>query len=189
MKTIVCGLAGVTPLLMNSPKSMLSQGDELVKKTTTERNREEEAEKLAYRTSKGTLYVPATAIKGCIINASSYKKVGKYSLKPLIAGGVRITPDEVEVKEKKGGKVLKDYDIDLRTVVIQRQGRVLKARPKIVNWYIEFEIKYNDNLIGDDRIIKQTLTEGGERVGLLDFSPRNKGDFGTFEIVKWEKKK
>jgi len=79
----------------------------------------------------------------------------------------------------------KKYTLDIRTVVIQR-ARVVKARPKIENWKINFEITYNENLIGDAEIIKQILEEGGQRIGLLDFRPQKMGSFGMFEITKWE---
>jgi len=185
MKKIICGLTGTTSLLMNSPKGMLEPKENKLVKKTEQRDRKEDAENVCYRTSKGNLFVPSTAVKGCLINAASYKKVGRYALKPLIAGGVRIGTEEIEIRDKPKGKILKDYEIDLRTVVI-KQARVLKARPKLAKWYLEFEIAYNENLIGDDKIIKEVLAEGGERVGLLDFSPRNKGDFGCFVVSKWE---
>jgi len=42
---------------------------------------DKEAEKLSYKTAKGELYVPAEAIKGCLIGAASYKKIGSTLLK------------------------------------------------------------------------------------------------------------
>lgn len=180
MKKINVTIKGETSLLMNSPKGMLEPEEE-VKSRLTKRNPVEEAEKLAYRTKEGKLYIPSAAIKGCMINASSFKKSGKYALKPIIAGGVRIFEEEIVLDTNK-------YDIDLRTVVIQR-NRIVKARPKINKWEASFTILYNEEMISNPEIIKQILKEGGERVGILDFRPQKSGDFGTFKVTKFEAEK
>jgi len=184
MKTIQVEITGETPLLMNSPKGMLEEAPSIVQKTA-KRDYKALAEAVAYRTKKGILYCPSTAIKGCLINASSFKKIGKYSAKPIIAGGLRIVPEEIEVLDAKG-KPQKDYEIDLRTVVLMRKDRIIKARPKILEWKLAFEIKFNDQMIADAEIIKVILTEAGERIGILDFAPRHNGDFGCFKITKWK---
>jgi len=180
MKKIQVEITGETPLLMNSPKGMLEPKD-AIRKTTKVYDPEIEAEKVAYRTDKGELYVPNTAIKGSIINASAWKKAGKNALRPLIAAGIRIPQSELLLGTKK-------YEIDLRTVVIQR-ARVVKARPMIKDWKLNFEILYNDQLIADPDIIKEVLTEAGERVGILDFRPQKLGEFGTFTVTKFKVEK
>lgn len=182
MKRINVTIEGQTPLLMNSPKAMLEPQEEVTTKTK-KYDQKAEAEKVAYKTKSGFLYVPNTALKGCLINASAWKKAGKYALKPIIAGGVRVPVEELIIKDKKG-KPLKSYDIDLRTVVIQR-ARVVKARPKIFDWKLDFELLYNEQLIPNPEIIKTVLEEGGDRVGLLDFRPAKTGEFGTFKVTKF----
>lgn len=178
MKTIKVEIKGITPLLMNNPSSMIEEATEKIKSKTGSADLKKDAEKLLYKNSKGNLYIPAEAIKGTIIGAASYKKIGKYSAKPIVAAAVFISPQEVSLNTKK-------YELDIRTVVIQR-NRVVKARPKIENWKAEFQIKYNEKLIGNAEIIKTILTEAGERVGLLDFRPQKYGSFGMFEISKWQ---
>ena len=183
MKKIRVELTGESSLLMNSPKGMLEPKDAIATKTKKV-DVKKEAESVCYRTDKGFLFVPNTAIKGCVIGASAYKKLGKYSLRPLIAGGMRLPEEELILKDKNG-KALKDYEIDLRTVVIQR-SRIVKARPKIKNWKLEFGISYNENMLPDPMVIKTVLEEGGERVGLLDFRPQKTGELGTFKVTKFE---
>lgn len=181
MKKIEVELTGITPLLMNSPKSMIDESlDKSLKSTTKTHDIKAAADKLAYKNSKGELYVPAEAIKGCLIGAASYKKIGKYAAKGIIAGGVFILDQEI-------GLGIKKYDLDIRTVVIQR-ARVVKARPMIKKWKLKFELTYNENLIGNSEIIKQIMEEAGQRVGLLDFRPQKTGSFGMFEVTKWNEK-
>ena len=177
MKEINVEIEGVTPLLMNSPKAMLDP-EPAVKSSRKKYIPKIEAEKVAYRTDKGKLYVPASAIKGSIINAAAWKKAGKYTLRPLIAGGVRIKESEILLNKQK-------YEIDLRTVVIQR-SRVIKARPKIPDWKLKFTLIYNDNMFPDPSPIKDCIVEAGERVGLLDFRPQKLGEFGMFKLTKFE---
>lgn len=179
MKTIEVTIEGVTPLLMNSPKGML---DPQPKDKSRLKNVDhvKEAEKVAYRTSKGELFIPSVAIKGCLVNASSWKKVGKFALKPIMAGAVRVNPYEVCLGTK-------EYEVDKRTVVIQR-NRVPKARPMLKEWKAKFEIVYNETMIEPD-LIRKCLEDGGERVGLLDFRPQKNGEFGCFKVLKFLPKK
>lgn len=179
MKTIEVTITGTTPLLMNSPKSMIEPPTTPVVVTTgAGRDPKVEAEKVAYRMENGELYVPSEAIKGTIVNAASYKKIGKYSAKPIISGGVFITPNEIPLGTK-------DYKIDIRTVVI-RGSRVVKARPKLEPWKLKFNIIYNEALIGNPSIIKLILEEAGMRVGILDFRPIKNGAFGMFTVTGWQ---
>lgn len=177
MKEIKVELSGVTDLLMNSPAGMLEPTKE-VRSKLDKYNPKVEAEKVAYKNSNGKLYVPSTAVKGAMINASSFKKAGKYALRPIIAGGVRVKETELLLNKQS-------YEIDLRTVVIQR-ARVVKARPRISDWKLNFSLIYNEDMISNPDIIKEVLNEAGVRVGLLDFRPQKTGEFGCFKVTKFE---
>jgi len=181
MTTINVELTGVTPLLMNSPKAMLTQTS-ATRSTLQKPDPKKEAESKAYQTSKGMLYIPATAVFSAMINGASFKKAGKFALKPILSGNVRVEPDEISLGTKH-------YEIDIRTVVIaqgRKKNRIIRARPRIDNWKVNFKIVYNEQAIADADIIKQCLVDAGYRVGLLDFSPRNNGSFGTFKVTKFE---
>ena len=182
MKRIECEITGLPPgILMNSPKGMLLEQESSSLKTK-KRDQVVEAEKVAYRKKSGELYIPAEAIKGCMMDASSFIKMGKFAAKPIIAGSVRIEPDEV-------GLGTKTYDIDIRTVVIQRRDRVPKARPKLDKWKVKFDIVYDEEMIGDPNVLRKILEDGGKRVGILDFRPKKSGSFGTFTVTKFIPKK
>ena len=179
LKKIKVEIEGLSPLLMNSPKFMIDEmTNSNLKKTTEKRNPIKDADKLAYKKDNGELYVPAEAIKGSMVGSASYKKFGKNSARPIIAGGVFITPNQIGLGTKK-------YDVDIRTVVIQR-ARVVKARPKIEKWKVDFVMSYDETLIRDANVIKPILEDAGKRVGLLDFRPAKNGSFGTFKITKWD---
>ena len=148
-------------ILMNSPHMMLEETTALTSKTK-KRDPKKEAENVAYRKKNGELFIPNAAIKGTILNASKAKKAGKYALRPFIASGVRIEPEQV-------GLGVKTYEIDRRTVVIQR-ARVVKCRPLIRNWKAKFTVVYDDELLPDGaEIITNLLSEAGRRIGILDY--------------------
>ena len=179
MKKVKVELTGLSPLLMNSPRCMVQDNvDKKMTQTTKAYDLDEDAKKLLYVNDKGELYIPSEAIKRALINASSFKKIGKYAAKSIIAGGVFILQPEVPLGTKK-------YSLDVRTVVIQR-ARVVKARPKIENWKVTFELGYNENLIGNSKLIRQIMIEAGQRIGILDFRPERMGSFGMFSVTKWE---
>ena len=180
MKEVEVEITGTTPLLMNSPKGMIENMTKKTVNKNTNYDPQEQAEKVSYRKKDGELYVPAEAVKGCLVGAASYKKFGRYTAKPIISGGVMIVPNQI-------GLGTKDYEVDLRTVVIQR-SRVVKARPTLEKWKLKFTLMYDETLIADGEMIKPILEEAGKRVGLLDFRPQKNGSFGMFEITQWKEK-
>ena len=177
IKRIDLQMEGVTPILMNSPRGML-EPEEGARIRTKKYDQKEEAEKVAYRNAKGKLYVPSAAVKGMLINAASFKKAGKFALRPLIAGSVRILDEELVLDNQK-------YEVDLRTVVIQR-ARVVKARPKVFPWKLDVSLEFDSDMISDPNIIMSCFEDGGRRVGILDFRPQKLGEFGQFKINKWK---
>lgn len=180
MKKIKVKIKGTSPLLMDSPQSMLEE-KQGIKSATKKKNPIDDIDKLAYKMKDGTLYIPAEAIKGSIIGASSYKKFDKYSAKPIISGCVRISPSQISLNQK-------EYDIDIRTAVNRQMGRIIVARPMINEWEVEFGLEYDDNLIGNHLLIKEILEDAGKRVGLLAFRPQKNGSFGMFEVIQWKEK-
>jgi len=181
MKTIKVTLEGTSPLLMNrynvERELQRMKGIRNLNKTY---DSETEAELSAYWTTTGKkeLCIPANCLYTCLLGASSFHKIGKRSAKSILAGSIRILPEEIKLGTSK-------YEIDTRPVVIARQ-RVLKSRAKLNEWKATFEIAYNENLITSPQVLKEILSEAGERVGLLDFRPQKGGWFGAFKITKFE---
>ena len=179
MKTINVEITGTSSLLMHSAENM--EFNPVKKNPTKEYDKKKEAEKVAYRKRNKELYVPSRCLKACFINGASWVKFGKQSAKPIIAGCTRIEPIEIGLNTKK-------YEIDLRPVVIQN-NRILRARPRLDKWKLNFKLIYNDEIIRDTNTLKEILKEAGQRVGLLDNRPQKYGENGTFEITKWEVEK
>jgi hypothetical protein len=188
MKEIEIEITGPS-LLMHNPASMLD-AQASTSGTTKKYDNKEEAEKSAYKTAKGELYIPAQALFSSILNGGSFKKVGRYPVRTILAGNMRIEPEQVLILDEKG-KVMKKYEIDLRTVVIsqgKKRNRIVRARALIKDWKAQFKIVYNDQIVGDADIIKTCLVDAGSRVGLLEYRPQTSGSYGTFTVTKFEVK-
>lgn len=182
MKKIKVEIEGTSPLLMNKYNVQAELDRQKGKRITKTYEPKEEAKKSAYYSKDGsTLIIPGLCIYASMLNASSFHKINRRSAKSILAGSIRVTPEEISLGTKK-------YEIDIRPVVIQR-ARVLKARARLDKWKAEFEILYSEKLISNPEIIRTVLEEAGERIGLLDFRPQKSGFYGCFKINKFEIKK
>lgn len=176
MRTIQVELQGVTPLLMHSAEGMTAE--KAKKNPGKVYDNVKNAESVAYRNKDGQLYIPSRCLKSAIINAASWYKFGKKNAKPIIAGCLTIQPYEILLGTK-------EYTIDLRPVVVQR-ARIIRARPRLDEWKINFQIIYNEKMIGESTLIQEILEEAGQRVGILDNRPQKYGENGTFKVTKFE---
>jgi len=181
MKKCEVEIEGTSPLLMNKYNIQQELDRQKGKRITKTYDSKEEAEKSAYASKDGKhLIIPPLVLYASILNASSFHKINRRSAKSILAGSIRIEPEEIILLDTKG-KPLKNYEIDIRPVVIQR-ARVLKSRALIRNWKAKFTIVYNEKLIGNPEIIEKVLEEAGMRIGIMDFRPAKSGFYGTFKI-------
>ncbi len=169
---------------MNSPKQMIIDMENAseVKRRITKRDPKVEAEKVAYRKKNNELFIPNTAIKGALKDASVGGKIGKLALRPFVSACIRIEPEEI-------GLGVKTYEIDKRPVVIIK-ARIIKCRPRINNWKATFTLIYDDDILtGGDEYVINLLKTAGKRIGILDYRAIKSGEFGLFEVVKWVAKR
>jgi hypothetical protein len=80
------------------------------------------------------------------------------------------------------GTPIKDYIIDRRRAIIQRNG-IIRCRPCFPEWSCTFTIEYDPELIGKEpKIIADVLQDAGNRIGVGDFRPSRNGPFGRFKV-------
>jgi hypothetical protein len=134
----------------------------------------EEAERKAYRTKDGKLYIPSTQIEATMTKAGTDFKMDKNkTYKEYIKGGIYVEPFEILITPQK-------YEIFATPVVINR-SRVLAWRPQFNNWSAKFTINITDECI-DILQLKEILIEAGKHKGIGDWRPK----FGRFEIIRWK---
>lgn len=175
VKSIDVSIKCITDLLMN--RFPLEPIEAIGKMT-----KEEQAEIAAYRESEtNELYVPGIALQSCLIAAATYSKgKGRASLQKPAAACIMINPERILLHRK-------EYVIDSRAVVNpSTRGRIIKHRPRIIDWSLDFEIEF-DNILITEVQLRRIVDDAGLRVGLLDFRPAKKGQFGRFMVTSWNK--
>lgn len=179
MKKAKVEIEGTQPLLLNRYNIEEQLAKDKGRRISKTYDVNEEADKSAYWSTSGkkVLILPSENVYSCILNASSFHKIGKRSAKTILAGSIRIEPTEISLGTDK-------YDIDVRAVVIQR-SRVPKARAKLNEWKAKFDIIYDERQIPDSQPIRTVLEEAGLRIGLCDFRPQRGGHFGTFKVTRF----
>lgn len=192
-KTLEFTIKGRSPLLMANPINVMMEADQ-AKKVRAKRTKEEEAEILTYRMDatgkekKGQLAFPAMGVRGSMMRALTGVRVKKLSASTLLGGSIFMKDDgEFFPIYGFGMEPLFDYEIDLRRVVIQKQG-IIRARPKLAEWVLPCSFKYYPDVLKDLDFIQQAIVEAGLRIGIGDYRPDKKGWFGTFELLSFEVK-
>lgn len=183
-------IRGMSPLLQNNPIRM-GATDNTPSVKRVKPPPEVEAEGTTYRLANGSLYMPSTAIFGCMLNAASSLKVKgsrkalSTELKGAILGisDVTGTPRQITVRDVNGNPLTK-IEIFSARCVIQKAG-VIKHRAMINDWQLEFIVKYASEYINYQYIV-DALERGGIMVGIGDYRPDKKGEFGRFEVVSYE---
>jgi len=173
-KKIEVEIKGVSPLMMH--RYPLEPIEAIEKKPI-----EEQAEIAAYRDpDTDELYIPGIAIQRCLVAAATYSKgKGRASLQKQTAACVFVTPDRVSLRTK-------DFVIDSRRVVVPAtRGSIIRHRPRLDDWIVNFEIEYDDVLLTEIQV-RKIVDDAGLRVGLLEFNPVHKGPYGRFSVTEWK---
>lgn len=144
---------------------------------------EEQAERGVYRNKKGFLYAPSTWLYQAMVNAGRYSK-GKRgaSLMHATAGAIVVTPDEIPLGTKT-------YEIDARSAVnkqMRQAARIMVYRPRLDEWTMQFSLLYNSDVLTHEQV-RKILDDAGSMVGLGSYRPANKGPFGRFQVIGWER--
>lgn len=188
MKTYNVKIIGVTALMHHKMSEedilkLLGAKDKKkeVKQVFTPR---ELAAKHAYQYKDGKCYIPGGYLSGAFIQCSSdFKRTdnSKKSLKSIAAGAFRIMQEEILLKHPKNGKVLTDFEVDIRKGTNHQKGAVCVCRPRFDEWSAEFTVELDEQLIS--RETAQTiLEESGRRVGIGSFRVSKQGQYGQFRI-------
>lgn len=181
MQQINVEIKGTSPYLMHS--FSMEKSEEKSKKKVGVEDYKLEAETSLYRLPDGTIYIPSTQLHGTLIEAGKKFQIPgqrKATFSKLLGGLVVITPDAIPMNPQT-------YEIDSRAVVVpSTRGRVIRYRPKFLDWSLKFVLENFEPEQIDESTLKTILDYAGSYVGIGDFRPSKKGPFGRFNVVKWE---
>lgn len=180
MKRVDVEIKGISPYLMNA--FGLEEAEQQEKTQIGSKDYKKEAEKKLYRMPDGTIYVPSTQIHASLIEAGKQQRVvgkGKATYSKLYASVVMITPEALVMTPQ-------DWEVDKRPVIIpSTKGRVMRYRPKFMDWSLKFTIDILDDGVSPDTV-HQGLNIAGSYVGIGDFRPTKRGPFGRFMVSSFK---
>ena len=163
---------GTAPLLMNRFDDAAHPENESKKKQKVYKDKEE-AEARLYLDNKENLVQPAIHFESAMIKAAAaFKFEGKKTYKDAFKGGIFVRPDLIVHKNQK-------WEIDRKPVIVQR-ARIMRARPRLDEWELDFSIDVIDERIAD-HVVKEVLEYTGLYVGVGDMRPR----FGRLEVTNF----
>lgn len=179
---IIITVDGIKPLLTHNPESM---GVEIAPgKGSRIPEAEVEAEAGVYRLPDGCCAIKGESFRLTALGAASaWKAKGKRTMKSILAHVV--VTEELVPLLRKDGTPIKDYVIDARRAIIQKQG-IIRRRPRFDEWSCRFTMEFDPLLIGKDaRIIADILDDAGNRIGVGDYRPARNGYFGRFRVREY----
>lgn len=187
MKNLKVTWKGTTPLIMHSCQCVnpLHPIARELKKYTSKKNKTEEDlikisdlewESGAYWKDGLGLYIPAENVEATIKNGAKANKKGKDIEKYVSVTDLYIPFFYGENLTKE--ELIANYDYrDTRIMTVQR-AKVLRTRPRFDQWYIIFNLMYDDTKIDIDTIVN-AMEYAGSYVGLCDSRPK----YGKFTTI------
>jgi hypothetical protein len=185
-------VVGITPLLTHNPASMRAPQQQIRRRGSRADIPPPDAEAAAgcYRLPTGEFGFPSVAFREALLRAAreypvpSRKRGRVAPMLSVFLGHVIALPELTVLRDPDSGLPLTEYKVDIRRVVVQRQG-VLRARPKFWPWACEVEFVANPELIAHEKtaeILETVLTDAGGRIGVGDYRPGQGGPFGRFRV-------
>lgn len=175
MYKVRCEIQGISDLLQHRhpfPEETME-----TKKRTGDQDYSYEFELSKYALEDGRLYQPSEHILSALTKAAVNFKIpgarGK-TYKDIIKASVFITPDNIPHKNQTCEKH--------RCWVKIQKASVIRERPLLKNWGLEFTIIATDDQL-NEKSLRDILTFAGTGIGIGDWRPR----FGRFEVTKFEK--
>ncbi|MCX7689083.1 MAG: hypothetical protein N2045_14055 [Fimbriimonadales bacterium] len=176
---ITLRLEGLTPLLMHNAAGQLGQPSATRRSIPTP---EEEAERGTYRDADGNLVFPTSGIRSSILKAAGSMKSGKKAFSTILAATLFQVEEWVPVL--RNGEHVRDYAVDVRRVVVQKNG-ILRARPRIdTPWGMEvtFALDITDVQRAFINSLLEAANIAGRAVGIGDYRPEKRGLFGRYRV-------
>jgi hypothetical protein len=143
------------------------------------------AEFHCYRNGNSKCFIPSEHVKQCLTNGGTQvkSKMGnsRKSMTNIVAGLFSVTPEHIEIR---------DFDtIDKRSAVNHNvKGRIIVVRPRWDNLDVSFTINVKNDTITKETV-REILDQSGVMFGIGSYRPEHKGEFGVFEVTKFEEVK
>lgn len=184
-------LEGISPILMHNGQlaDPLNKWTKLLREISKKRNKtDDDLEEMSRREWFGGLYhneeigIHATEamLERMLRDAAAMSKRGKdvnrglmvLDPAPLKVAGAKTRTEEDLTAMWNSGKFL------LRSTVAVGKQRVIRSRPRIANWSLEFVVQYDETVL-DAADIDQFADTAGRLIGIGDWRPK----YGRFRVT------
>ena len=186
MKTVICEIEGITPLICNrftdEAQASATSGNR-ISAVGEKGSPLEQAEKKLYAGSDGNPMIPQPNLFRCIIDAGKFFKAGKSKVTTLKTS---LIPACLCIEELEIAIIHREpWTVDTRPVRIPSTGgRILAHRPMFHDWKLLFTMELDDEILSV-KMLREIVDAAGKRIGLGDFRPDCKGPFGKFSVTQW----
>ncbi len=190
MKELTIRITGTSPLLMHSDR-LANPLDPLTiahkklthKKTKTEDDLREIAKSDwmggLYCDDKGP-YLPTMNLRRALVDGATQSKRGV-----AVKGGTMILGDRAHLiykgpKDPEALWLLPEF-VDARGVVNSGKARVIRYRPRFIEWAVLFNLSYDPSKV-EAELLLHDMSNAGRYTGIGDYRPAKGGAFGRFDV-------
>lgn len=186
LKKIDIVIRGVSALLMNAftDEAQIAASSGTRQAAVGDRGSpREQAEKKLYTDEKGNFIIPSPNLFRAIMDAGTFFKMGKSkvtTMKTSIIPSCVFMVDPYNILTTKDG-----WKTDTRPVRIPSTGgRIQCHRPCFDDWELPFTLELDESVMKES-FLREIIDTAGSRIGLGDFRPACKGQFGRFKVLCW----
>jgi len=182
-ETLLVPIVGTSPLVMHrfSEKAKRQMLDAMQGRRTPKQPKDPEAEyqAAAYRMDDGTYGFPSIAFKAATVSAARFfdKSVTMVSLRQTLFFGGELSKVEGQLMVPITGEPVMREDV----VRVGNGGTDLRYRPQFTDWTTVLPVTYVKSMLTRESVLS-LIEAGGLGVGVGEWRPEKKGDFGTFAI-------
>lgn len=182
-ETLWVPIVGTTPLIVNKfsekAKRMMLDAQQGRKSPKVARDPHADFEAALYRTKTGYGF-PATAFKNATVGAARFygKSVKMTELRQFLFFKGELSPHEAQpLVEILGSEPRMREDVCRNA----NGGADLRFRPEFAEWRAELQVVYVRSCLTRESVLS-LIDAGGMGVGVGEWRPERKGDFGTYTI-------
>jgi len=182
-ETLLIPLVGTSPLVMHkfSEKAKRQMLDAMQGRKTPKAPKDPQAdyEAAAYRLDDGGYGFPAIAFKAATVSAARFfdKSVTMVGLRQTLFFGGEMSKIEGQMMVRIDGEPIMREDV----VRVGNGGTDLRYRPQFTEWTTTLSVTYVRSMLTRESVLS-LIEAGGLGVGVGEWRPEKKGDFGTFRI-------
>jgi len=182
-ETLRVPLLGTAPLIVHkfSEKSKRQMLDAMQGRKSPKQPKDPEAEYLAamYRHDDDGYGFPVIAFKAASVSACRF--FGKAMPMTLARQCMFFDAEFSKRDGQKLARITGEPHMREDVTRVGMGGTDLRYRPEFTEWQTEVEVTYVKSMLTRDSVLS-LLDAGGMGVGVGEWRPEKKGDFGTFEI-------